>query len=150
MGEGYAKTFESLRPYILDRMIEVRGAIDQHYAPLSDELVRPQFDQVLERMQAYLEDGDGDKYRGFANRWVALRMGEGFPPENVVHVLVAFADVVVQVAKHRLGASDDVVKFIRAVTQMQFAAARMAVEILADEMEARRRQRRQLRGGGAR
>jgi hypothetical protein len=68
-------------------------------------------------------------------------MGEGFAPENVIHSLVALADVVVQVSQQRLGASDEVMGFVRAVTQMNFMAARTVVESLAEEMEARRRQR---------
>jgi hypothetical protein len=150
MGEGYAKTFETLRPYILERLVDVRAAIDHGYASIPDAVIRDQFDQVLERMQAYLDDGDAEKYRSFANRWVAMRMGEGFPPENVIHALVALADVVVQVARHRLGPGDDAIKFVRAVTQMNFAAARMVVEILAEEMDARRRQRRLLHARGSR
>lgn len=147
MGEGYAKTFESLRPYILDRLVEVRGAIDHGYASMPDDVIRKQFDQVLERMQSYLADGDNEKYRGFASRWVAMRMGEGFPPENVAHALVALGDVVVQVAKHRLGTGDDAMKFVRAATQMNFALARMVVETLAEDMSARRRQRKTMRLG---
>ena len=147
MGEGYAKTFESLRPYILDRLVEVRGAIDHAYASIPDDVIRSQFDQVLERMQGYLTDGDNKKYRGFANRWVAMRMGEGFPPENVVHAVVALGDVVVQVARHRLGSGDDAMKFVRAATHMTFVAARMVVETLADDLAARRRQRKTMRYG---
>jgi hypothetical protein len=141
MGEGYATTFESLRPHILDRLVEVRGAIDHGYAAIADDVIRAQFDQVLDRMQAYLTDGDNARYRGFASRWVAMRIGEGFPPENIAHALVAFGDVVVQVGKHRLGTGDDAMKFVRAATQMNFALARMIVEILADDMAARREQR---------
>lgn len=148
MGEGYAKTFESLRPNILDRLVEVRGAIDHGYAAIADDVMRAQFAQVLSQMQSYLAAGNSEKFRGFASRWVAMRMGEGFPPENIAHSLAALGDVVVQVARHRLGSTDDAMKFVRAATQMNFALARMVVEILADDMSARRRQRNTMRGIG--
>jgi hypothetical protein len=130
MGEGYARTFAMLRPYILARLVDVREAIDHRYAAIPDEIIRDQFDRVLDRMQSYLEHSDAEKYRSFANRWVAMRMGEGFAAENVIHSLVALADVVVQVSQQQLGASDGVMGFVRAVTQMNFLTARMVVESL--------------------
>jgi hypothetical protein len=141
MGEGYGRTFESLRPYFLERLVEVRGAIDPAWTQIAPDAIRVQLDQVLDRMQSYLTDGDAARYRGFANRWVALRLGEGLPPENVIHALVAVGDVIVQVARHRLGPGDDGMRFIRAATEMSFIGARSVVEIFADELRVRQRQR---------
>ena len=57
---------------------------------------------MLDRMQTYLLDGDAGRYRRFAVRWVAFRLGWWFSPENLIHSVVALGDVVLDVARRRL------------------------------------------------
>jgi hypothetical protein len=148
MGARHAQMFESLRPDVLGRLVEVRASIDHSYAALPDEVIRAQFDQVLDRMQAYLEERDHDKYRGFLHRWMALRTGEGFTAENLVYSVVALGDVVAQLARHRLKDDPEVLPFVLQVVKMTHLAARLIVESLAEELERRQEQLAHITLGG--
>jgi hypothetical protein len=137
----HARTFETIRPEVLERLIDVRGSIDQNLSGVPSEVIREEFDAVLDRMQGYLGDGDVERYRAFASRWVAFRLGEGFSPENLIHSVVALGDVVVEVAREKLpsGPEGGGGEFVREVVRMNYVAARLIVEILAGELEAMRK-----------
>ena len=141
MSARFAQTFDALRPTILDRLVEVRATIDHSYADLPEHLARDQFDSVLVRMQAYLRDRDVDKFRSFASRWVAMRIGEGYSAEKLIHSVVAIGDVTVQVAKHRLASDPDMMVFVREVVRVNFIATRLVVDNLAEELARRVSQR---------
>ncbi|HLU66176.1 MAG TPA: hypothetical protein VKZ63_07860, partial [Kofleriaceae bacterium] len=87
---------------MLDRLVDVRGSIDHTLSAVPSHLIRQEFDSVLDRMSSYLADHDVARYRAFAARWVAFRLGEGFSPENLIHSMVAIGDVVLEVAKRSL------------------------------------------------
>jgi hypothetical protein len=148
MGARHAQMFESLRPDVLTRLVEVRASIDNSYAALPDEVIREQFDQVLDRMQAYLDERDQDKYRGFLHRWMALRIGEGFTAENLIHSVVALGDVVVQLARHRQQDDPETLPFVLQVVKMTHLAARLIVENLAEELARRQEQMTDVTDGG--
>lgn len=134
--ERHARTFETIRPEVLDRLVDVRGSIDHTLSGVPSQVIRQEFDAVLDRMQTYLLDGDAGRYRSFAVRWVAFRLGEGFSPENLIHSVVALGDVVLEVARRRLPFGADSADFTREVARMNFVAARIIVETLADELES--------------
>jgi hypothetical protein len=136
---GHATTFEVIRPEVLERLLDVRGSIDQAFSAVPSEVIREEFDSVLERMQAYLDDRNTDRTRNFATRWVAFRLGEGFSPENLIHSVVALGDVVVDVARKRLPPGLETAEFVREVVRMNFVAARLIVESLAAELAAMNR-----------
>lgn len=138
MAAGYAETFASIRPEVLTRLIDVRGSIDQSLSGMPSHVIRQEFDAVLDRMQSYLNDHDIERYRGFATRWVAFRLGEGLSPENLIHSVVALGDVVVEVARQRMPAKRETTEFVREVVRMNFVAARLIVETLASELESLR------------
>ena len=147
MGLWHAHLFASLRPEVLERLVEIRGTIDHAYARLADAAVRPQFDAVLDRMQSYLTTEDPQLYRGFAASHMAMRVGEGFAPENLVHSMVSIGDVVTRVAQRRLANDPRCAEFVLACSRMIFVAARTMVSLLADELRRREQQRDQLRRG---
>ncbi|HTE55482.1 MAG TPA: hypothetical protein VK698_31725 [Kofleriaceae bacterium] len=134
--ERHARTFESIRPDVLDRLLDVRGSIDHTLSGIPSHVIRQQFDAVLDRMQRYLRDGDAVKYRPLAERWVAFRLGEGSTPENLIHAVVALGDVILDVTRGRMPAGPDGAEFARAVARMNFAAARLIVESLAEALAA--------------
>lgn len=144
MAQRHAQLLASLRSEVLERLVEVRGSIDHAYANIAPDVIRGQFDIVLEKMTSYLVTQDASQYRGFASRWLAMRVGEGFAPENVIHSAVAIGDVIIQVAQVRLGQTDECVDFVRTISQLNYAVTRMLVEILADDLERRKEQRRQV------
>ena len=135
----HARTFATIRPEVLERLVDVRGSIDHTLSGVPSHLIRQEFDAVLDRMEAYLTDQDVDRYRSFATRWVAFRLGEAFSPENLIHSVVALGDVVVEVAKKRLPPGPDTAEFVREVVRMNFIAARLIVESLAAELASMNR-----------
>lgn len=137
MGRSHAETFQTLRAEVLDRLVAIRASIDRSYERIPDDVIRGQFDVVLGNMAVYLDGGDAHRYSDFVRRWAAMRAGEGFAPENVVHAVVAIGDVVRLVAHERLGMSPDTSAFARAVTYTSGLAARTLVAELADELEQR-------------
>ena len=143
MAARHEQIFESLREDVLDRLMEVRSGIDLAYAGIPERFVRPQFDVVLGKMGSFLRTGEVDRYREFARRWVAMRMGEGFAPESLLHSVASIGDMVVRVARSRLGAAREADEFVREVSRMSFWAARVLVEILAEELASR-----ELQGAG--
>ena len=143
--ERHARTFEAIRPEVLGRLLDVRGSIDHTLSGVPSQVIRQEFDAVLDRMQTYLTDGDAGRYQSFAVRWVGFRLGEGFSPENLIHSVVALGDVVLEVARRRLPDAPDTADFAREVARMNFVAARLIVDTLADELESMSRSAR--RGG---
>jgi hypothetical protein len=141
MGARYAQAFQALRPQIMTRLVDVRGSIDQSFVDLTEDTARERFDTMLGRMQAYLESGDRSAYRSYLSRWMALRTGEGATAESVVHTVVAVGDVVVQIARAQLPNEDSTTEFVREVTRLNFIAARLIVENLADELARLTRRR---------
>jgi len=137
MARGHAETFQALRAEVLDRLVAIRASIDQAYERISDEVIRGQFDVVLSNMESYLANEQPGPYHDFVRRWAAMRAGEGFAPENIVHAVVAMGDVVRRVAHKRFGMSPDISEFAQAVTHMSALAARVLVAELADELEQR-------------
>lgn len=144
MAQRHAQLLASLRAEVLERLVEVRGSIDHAFASIAPDVIRGQFDIILEKMESYLTTQDASQYRGFASRWLAMRVGEGFAPENVIHSAVAIGDVIVQVAQVRLGQSDECVDFVQHIVHLNFAVTRMLVEILAEDLERRQEQKRQV------
>jgi hypothetical protein len=136
MGQRHAELFKALRPEVLTRLIEARASIDHSFAGIAEEVIGPQLDTVLDKMQSFLATDDIQSYRGFASRWIAMRIGEG-APENLIHTLVAIGDVVAQTAQRRLGSGPEYDDFARSVQRMSFLGARLLVEILADELARR-------------
>ncbi|HUH01591.1 MAG TPA: hypothetical protein VML75_06320 [Kofleriaceae bacterium] len=150
MAQHHAELFRTLRPDALSRLIEVRASIDQAFASITPEVIGRQFDMVLDKMQSYLYTEDPESFRSFAGRWMAMRVGSGEAPQNLVHAVVSIGDVVVQVAQARMNRADagaQLADFARAVGHMTFTGCRMLVEHLADELQRRTDQLRAGSGG---
>ncbi len=134
MGREQAEILDSLRAEVLDRLVQIRASIDQAYARIPDDVIRGQFDVVVDKMRGYLASEDPGPYQGFILRWAAMREGQGFGAENVINSVVAIGDVLVKVGRTRLGQTPAQRTFARAVTRMSFLGARMLVQGLADEL----------------
>ena len=129
--------FRGLQRRILDRLIEVRGSIAPTYADLSATAARREFERMLLEVERYLGHRDEVSYKGFLERWMAIRTGDGDTPEGVVHTIVAIGDVAVQVARHTLPADDEeTMEFVREIVALNRLAARAVVDVLCGEWEA--------------
>src|SRR5690606_32625224 len=133
----HARTFEAIRPEVVVRLVHLRVTTDHTLSSVPSHPIRKQFDSLLDRMSSYLADHDVARYRAFAARWVAFRLGEGFSPENLIHSMVAIGDVVLEVAKRSLPPGLETAEFLREVARVNFVAARIIVEILAGEQIGR-------------
>lgn len=118
--------------------------MDHVYAKIPEEKIREHFDTILDKMHSFLANEDADAYRSFAGRYVALRVGEGFSHESLIHLAVAIGDVIAQVARAKLYESAHRELFVRAVMRMNFAHARMLVSLLAEDLADRLAQRSSL------
>ncbi|RMH41691.1 MAG: hypothetical protein D6689_10385 [Deltaproteobacteria bacterium] len=147
MGLEQAQTLESLRDAVVDRFLAIRGSVDRAYARVSDAAVRDQIGVLVDEMAAYLRTGDADRYRQVVARWAALREGEGFARENVVHAVVAVGDAAARVAQKE-AAPGEIADFLAAVHGASALAARWLVAGLADQLAARSAQLRALRQEG--
>ncbi len=145
MAGRHAELFDAIRDDVLNRLVEVRGSIDHAYARVSEDVIREQFGVVLDKMRAYLITQNADLYRSFATRWLAMRTGQGFAPENLIHSVVALGHVVADVAKAKYGQTPEYFSFARAMAHLNYVAARMLVDLLADEVNRRNEQHTQLR-----
>ena len=150
MSQAHARIFESLRYDVLARLVDVRGTIDHAYARIPEARIREQFDMVLDKMASYLATEDSELYRSFASRYMAMRVGEGVSPENLIHSVVAIGDIVIKVAEEKVPPSQEPSAvqerhdFTRAVVRMNFVAARMLVILLGDEVKRREQQLRSI------
>ena len=147
MGPEYAQLFENLRPEVMNRLLEVRGSIDVAYTKIPDPIMREHFDLVLDKMFTFLVSQDSSVYKRFVRRYMAMRIGEGFTHENLIHSAVAIGDVVAQVAREQLPESPRRDHFIRAVMRMNFIHARMMVAVVAEDLAERMNQRNLLTRG---
>lgn len=147
MGQRDAQILESLRSDILTRLIEVRTSIDHGYAEVDPEQAAEQFRVVLDKMQLYLASQDMSTYRSFARRFMAMRVGEGFAYENLIHAIVAIGDVVAQMARAKLPETPEREEFIRAVMRMSFVQTRVFVSLLAEDLAERMQQRNRILQG---
>jgi hypothetical protein len=147
MAQHHAELFRTLRPDALTRLIDVRASIDQSFAAISPDVIGPQFDMVLDKMQSYLFTEDPESFRSFAGRWMTMRVGSGEAPQNLVHAVVSIGDVVVQVAQGHIGPGPRLADFSLAVARMTFIGCRILVEHLADELRHRKDHLRAGQGG---
>ena len=132
--------FDTLRPAMLARLVEVRTSLDHAIARWSDDAARAMFDQVLIGVQTLMATSDQALHRGFVRSFVALRGAEGLPPDHALRLLVAIGDVAIQVA--RSGRPDDAALPL-AITHALRITARLVNEVTADELARRLAQRRQ-------
>ncbi|MEM9490344.1 MAG: hypothetical protein AAGC55_14455 [Myxococcota bacterium] len=137
MVDTHVRLFDSLRGKILTRLLEVRGGIDHAYAKIPGEVMRAHFEILLDKVRTYLAIDDASSYRRFAIRYLAIRVAEGFSHENLIHSVVAIGDVAAQVARTELEPSVQREEFLRALTRMNFAHARMLVAFVADDLAER-------------
>lgn len=147
MGPDYAQLFESLRPQVMERLLEVRGSIDHAYTKIAESVIEEHFSLVLDKMYTFLATQDTTVYHRFVRRYMAMRTGEGFTHENLIHSAVAIGDVVAQVTRERMPESVHRDDFIREVMRMNFIHARMMVAVVAEDLAERTAQRDLLARG---
>ena len=133
MGERAPELFAELRQASIERLVEVREALDESYAAVPADAARERFEVLLDRFHAYLVDGDAERQRRFIRRYLALRLGEGRSPESIMHALVTVCDVLVQTARHELLPDNATLDLVCALQRMNYVTARSVSDVLAED-----------------
>ncbi len=143
---GHATVFAGLKPAVLARLVDVRSSLDHGFASLDEPAARAQLEQVLDHQSAYLASGDPALLRGFLRSYRAVRAADGLGPENLLHAVIAIGDVAAQVAQKELPAGPRTAELVSSLARVSWSTARMVVEIIAEELESRIAQMRELEG----
>ncbi|MBT8495142.1 MAG: hypothetical protein KJO07_19000 [Deltaproteobacteria bacterium] len=129
-----------IRPLVLEELLASRGTIDHVHHEMDHDELRAHLDALLAKLQVYLGDRDPRSFRSYLRRWVAMRVAAGSRHENLIPALVGVGDTAIEIARTTQGDTDETRAVMRALAQANFLAARMVVEVLADELERRRTQ----------
>ncbi len=145
----HAATLDSLRPAVLARLVELRGSLDYALARLPDDQVKAHLEPVLRHMSNYVATWDWRLHRSFLQTYLAMRGGEGMTSDDVIHVLAAVGDLVVETARRQLADNPILPELLSALARFNAHTVRGVIDLVAEDLERRRAQRDQLVRGGA-
>jgi hypothetical protein len=137
-----AHAYDELRPKILQRLIEMRTALDPALGRIDEAAARAQIDAVLEHLGNYLATGDTGLHRAFLHTFLAMRAAEAQGPAQVLAMLVAIGDTAAQVAQE--GGPAESGELTLLLTRVTATTARAINDLIADELERRLAQWREL------
>lgn len=135
-----ARAYDALRPKILQRLLEIRATLDPTLGRLDEAAASAQIDAVLEHLGNFLTTGDVGLHRAFLHTFLAMRAAEAQGPAAVLAMLVAIGDTAAQVAQE----SPDAVELTLLLTRVTAATARAVNDLIADELDRRLAQWRDL------
>jgi hypothetical protein len=156
-----ARSYEALRPRVLDRLLELRGTLDPSLGRLDDAGARGQIGAVLDHLGNFIATGDLGMHRAFLHTFLAMRAAEAQSPASVLAMLVAIGDTAAQVAQERGGESDgpdradrpdrpdrpdrrDGRELALLLTRVTASTARVVNDLIAEELARRTGQRAEL------
>ena len=139
-----ARSYEALRPKVLQRLLELRSTLDPSLARLDDTSARAQIGAVLDHLGNFIATGDLGLHRGFLHAFLAMRAAEAQSPAAVLAMLVAIGDTAAQVAQE---SSDGTVKgseLTLLLTRVTASTARAMNDLIAEELARRAGHRAEL------
>ena len=140
-----ARSYEALRPLVLDRLLELRGSLDPSLGRLDDATARAQIGAVLDHLGNFIATGDVGLHRGFLHTFLAMRAAEAQSPASVLALLVAIGDTAAQVAQEGgTGADGDGAELTLLLTRVTASTARVVNDLIAEELARRTEQRAEL------
>ncbi len=136
-----ARTYEALRPKILQRLLEIRSTIDPSLGRRDEAAARAQVGAVVEHLGNIHATGDHRHHRAFLQTILAMRAAEAQSPSSVLATLVGIGDTAAQVAQEegagaQGGAGPELTLLLTRVTA---STARAVNDLIAEEVESRRR-----------
>ena len=140
-----ARSYEALRPRVLDRLMELRTTLDPSLGRLDDATARVQIGAVLDHLGNFIATGDLGLHRGFLHTFLAMRAAEAQSPASVLAMLVAIGDTAAQVAQDSSdpGGSDGA-ELTLLLTRVTASTARAMNDLIAEELGRRAAQRVEL------
>jgi len=140
-----ARSYEALRPLVLDRLLELRGSLDPSLGRVDDATARAQIGAVLDHLGNFIATGDIGLHRGFLHTFLAMRAAEAQSPASVLALLVAIGDTAAQVAQEGgTGADGDGAELTLLLTRVTASTARVVNDLIAEELARRTEQRAEL------
>ncbi|HEU4727428.1 MAG TPA: hypothetical protein VFT22_06060, partial [Kofleriaceae bacterium] len=98
-----ARSYEILRPKVLQRLLELRPTLDPSLGRLDEATARAQIGAVLDHLGNFIATGDLGLHRAFLHTFLAMRAAEAQSPASVLAMLVAIGDTAAQVAQEQRG-----------------------------------------------
>lgn len=132
-----AHAFETLRPRILHRLLELRGTLDQSLARLDESTARAQINAVLDHLGNFIATGDLGLHRAFLHTFLAMRAAEAQSPASVLAMLVAIGDTSAQVAQDEGAGTATGAELTLLLTRVTATTARAVNDLIADELARR-------------
>lgn len=134
-----ARAYEVLRPKILQRLLELRPTLDPSIGRLDEETARAQIGAVLEHLGNFLATGDLRLHRAFLQTFLAMRSAEAHSPASVLAALVAIGDTAASVAQEESDGTPEGSELTLVLTRVTASTARAVNDLIAEELESRRR-----------
>src|SRR5688572_20263629 len=132
-----AQAFETLRPRILQRLLDLRGTLDQSLARLDETAARSQINAVLDHLGNFLATGDLGLHRAFLHTFLAMRAAEAQSPASVLAMLVAIGDTSAQVAQEEGAGTAAGAELTLLLTKVTATTARAVNDLIAEELSRR-------------
>ena len=141
-----ARSYEALRPRVLERVLELRTTLDPSLGRLDETTARIQIGAVLDHLGNFIATGDLALHRGFLHSFLAMRAAEAQSPASVLAMLVAIGDTAAQVAQEDAGgpSGSDGAELTLLLTRVTASTARAINDLIAEELGRRDAQRTEL------
>ena len=139
-----ARSYEVLRPKVLERLLELRATLDPSLGRLDDPTARAQIGAVLDHLGNFIATGDFGLHRGFLHTFLAMRAAEAQSSASVLAMLVAIGDTAAQVAQDDGAGRPEGAELTLLLTRVTATTARAVNDLIADELARRAAQRTEL------
>jgi hypothetical protein len=139
-----ARAYDGLRPKILQRVLDIRSTLDPSLGRLEQATAEAQITAVLEHLGNFLATGDLGLHRAFLHTFLAMRAAESQGPAGVLAMLVAIGDTAAQVAQEHAAGMVEGTELTLLLTRVTASTARAVNDLIADELERRLVEWRQL------
>src|SRR6188768_2376177 len=139
-----ARTYDALRPKILQRLLELRSTLDPSLGRLDEGTARTQINAVLEHLGNFIATGDVGLHRAFLHTFLAMRAAEAQSTASVLTMLVAIGDTAAQVAQDEGAGTSAGSELTLLLTRVTATTARVVNDLIADELGSRMQQWEQL------
>jgi hypothetical protein len=139
-----ARSYEALRPKVMQRLLELRSTLDPSLGRLDDATARLQIGAVLDHLGNFIATGDLGLHRGFLHTFLAMRAAEAQSPASVLAMLVAIGDTAAQVAQEEGGGTAEGADLTLLLTRVTASTARSVNDLIAEELGRRAGQRAEL------
>ncbi|HEY0990217.1 MAG TPA: hypothetical protein VGD80_24365 [Kofleriaceae bacterium] len=132
-----ARSYEALRPTVLQRLLELRSTLDPSLGRLDESNARAQIGAVLDHLGNFIATGDLGLHRAFLHTFLAMRAAEAQSPASVLAMLVAIGDTAAQVAQEEADRLTDGGALTLLLTRVTGHTARAVNDLIADELARR-------------